>query len=294
MTKRSHSFLLWLLAIVLTLVLAVFQRTSGPTYPIRGQEKSNGFVISYRLLRSHIAMSPLPVTVIARPSSPAASAKSLSAWLNYRRYRGDQEWTSIIMSKTVTGEQPARITFNASIPGQPAAGKVEYKITINTASGDRLLHQGRPAIARFRGPVPAPLLIAHIMFMFLGMLLALRTGLEALRRRGGRYDRLVSWTLAVTLIGGFLLGPLVQKCAFGAFWTGFPLGTDLTDNKILLAVIFWLAAFFLNKRSRWWVVAAAVLMVIVYLIPHSLLGSELDYRTGKMTNTYSGIERSID
>ncbi len=71
----------------------------------------------------------------------------------------------------------------------------------------------------------------------------------------------------MTAIGGLILGPLVQKYAFGAYWTGFPLGGDLTDSKTLFAVLVWLAAFFLRNKSRWWTVAATVLMVAVYLIP---------------------------
>jgi hypothetical protein len=117
--------------------------------------------------------------------------------------------------------------------------------------------------------------------MFAGLLLAFRTGLEALRR-DGRWQKFIPWTLGVTAVGGLIMGPLVQKYAFGAYWTGFPLGGDLTDSKTLFAVLFWLAAFFLRKKSRWWTVAATVLMVAVYLIPHSVLGSELNYKTGQV------------
>jgi len=44
----------------------------------------------------------------------------------------------------------------------------------------------------------------------------------------------------------------------------------------------WLAAVWVmrgrdgGKRGRWWVIAATVLMFTVYMIPHSLRGSELD------------------
>jgi len=82
------------------------------------------------------------------------------------------------------------------------------------------------------------------------------------------------------LVGGLILGPLVQKYAFGALWTGFPFGHDLTDNKMLIAMIGWIAALIAGrggKPARWWVLGASVLLMAIYLIPHSLLGSELDY-----------------
>jgi hypothetical protein len=82
-----------------------------------------------------------------------------------------------------------------------------------------------------------------------------------------------------------LLGPAVQKYAFGAFWTGWPFGNDLTDNKTLVAVIGWLIAWLRVRKypnRRGWAIAAALILLAVYLIPHSMFGSELDYSTGEI------------
>jgi len=77
-----------------------------------------------------------------------------------------------------------------------------------------------------------------------------------------------------------IFGPLVQEYAFGDLWTGFPFGYDLTDNKTLIALIGWLAALWAMYKSphpkRWILIAAAVTLV-VFVIPHSLFGTELDY-----------------
>jgi hypothetical protein len=103
--------------------------------------------------------------------------------------------------------------------------------------------------------------------------------LEALGREG-RTRKYALWTVILLFVGGFILGPLIQKLSFGAWWTGFPLGFDLTDNKTLIAFLGWLVALLVGgkgRNARWFVLAAAVLMLVVYLIPHSLLGSELDY-----------------
>jgi hypothetical protein len=81
-------------------------------------------------------------------------------------------------------------------------------------------------------------------------------------------------------VGGFVLGPLVQKLAFGTWWAGVPLGWDLTDNKTLIAMVIWIAALAAGRKgrgARGWILAASVLMLVVFLIPHSLMGSELKY-----------------
>jgi hypothetical protein len=94
----------------------------------------------------------------------------------------------------------------------------------------------------------------------------------------------VGFTIIFLLIGGFILGPVVQKFSFGQFWTGWPLGDDLTDNKTLFALIAFVAAWFLRKKSygRWLAIGAALVMLAVYLIPHSMGGSELDRETGEV------------
>ena len=50
-TKRQAS-LLWALAIVMTLSSVAYQRTTGPTYPVKGEIEIGGKTVSYHLPRS--------------------------------------------------------------------------------------------------------------------------------------------------------------------------------------------------------------------------------------------------
>jgi hypothetical protein len=165
------------------------------------------------------------------------------------------------------------------IPKQPPAGKIAYRVTLINEEGQRYELSEEPVIIRFKGDVPVIILAPHVLMMFISMLLGTRTGLEALYK-GERAYRFAVWTSALFFIGGIILGPIVQKFAFGAFWTGWPLGSDLTDNKTAVAMIAWLVALWRGrnmKSGRKWFVIAAVLQLTVYLIPHSMFGSELDY-----------------
>jgi hypothetical protein len=165
------------------------------------------------------------------------------------------------------------------LPQQPSAGKLAYKVHLSRGAEDIVLSGDDPVIIRFKDPVPRAILIPHIFIMFLAMLFSTRAGLEALRKDSNP-RRLVCWTLGLLFVGGMILGPLVQKYAFGALWTGFPFGTDLTDNKTLIAFLGWIAAWIAGRKgkpARGWVLGASILLLTVYLIPHSLLGSELDY-----------------
>ena len=76
----------------------------------------------------------------------------------------------------------------------------------------------------------------------------------------------------------------MQLYAFGELWTGIPFGKDFTDNKTLIALIFWIIAFVANRKKQRpaWIIIAAIVMLLVYLIPHSMGGSEFNYETGEI------------
>ncbi len=115
------------------------------------------------------------------------------------------------------------------------------------------------------------------------MLFSTLAGLMSLWRNLS-YKKYALWTLILLFAGGIILGPVVQYYAFGEFWTGIPFGWDLTDNKTLIALIFWIFAVAMNrKKERPLLVAlAALVLLIIYTIPHSLFGSELNYESGKI------------
>jgi hypothetical protein len=123
--------------------------------------------------------------------------------------------------------------------------------------------------------------------MFLAMLLANVSGLFALGKVDS-YKRYTFVTFGLLTIGGMILGPLVQYYAFGDLWTGIPYGWDLTDNKTLIAFIFWLIAVVgQTKKDRpYLTVLASAVILIVYSIPHSMFGSELDRVSGDVTQGF--------
>lgn len=266
MTKMKK-FLLWVLAVFITLFAAVFQRMTGPSYPARGEVTIDKEKITYRLPRTHVTTSDCLVFV--KTGNPNLEGK-----LFYRRFKTGEPWTGRNMAY-----DPKTESLSAYLPSQPAAGKLEYTVLLSSREEQVKIGENDPVVIRFKDPVPGAILIPHVLIMFTAMLFSTRAGLEALYA-SGNIRPYVLWTFALLLVGGMILGPIVQKYAFGSFWTGFPFGTDLTDNKTLIGFLGWLAAFIavIRKRpNRGLVLAASILLLAVYLIPHSLLGSELDY-----------------
>ena len=264
--------LLWVLAVLLMAGSVIYQRRTGPTHPLRGSVTAGGKTVAYKLIRSEETVRQARVA-LPDPGVPAT--------LVWRRFPTQEAWTRQPMAKEV---KDGKAELAGYLPIQPAAGKVEYTVEVGEGAATTLVPASGPIVLRYKGPVATPLLVSHIAMMFLAVLVGLRAGLGAIFDKEAP-RRLLWFTLAAVTVGGLVLGPFVQKAAFGHYWTGWPWGYDLTDNKTLL---MWLAVAAAagvagarpNAReglNRAAVLVAVLAMTVVYLIPHSMRGSQLDY-----------------
>ncbi|MBN1880279.1 hypothetical protein JW823_09240 [bacterium] len=264
--SRRTRAAIWLAALILTSCSAIFQRMTGPTCPYRGSYDAEGTSWVFKVKRNPLTEAPLRVTIPA----PA----SLSGQLVWREYPSERPWKTVDMIR-------AENRLEGLIPVQPAAGKVEYFIQLETASSDhiRIPDGDKKIIARYKDDVPAWALIPHIIFMFTAMLMSNRLGIGLAFRENPSCRQV--WCVFITLtLGGLVLGPIVQWNAFGAAWMGWPYGHDLTDNKSAVLWIAWLIpvlSILRKKDYRRSTLVASVLTLLVYLIPHSLMGSEHIY-----------------
>lgn len=272
MNSEIKVILIWVFAVFLTLGSAYYQRLTGPTYPVRGHAEIAGQQIKFKLIRSYDLSDDAKVTVVV----PDTSVKGE---LNLRRFKSMDNWQ-------VQPMQRHGDTLIGALPHQPPAGKVMYEVTL--IKGDqRVLLNEHPAVLRYTGYVPRYILFPHIFFMFMAMLFSALTGLMVIFK--GRNSYLFAWITVISVgIGGLILGPIVQKFAFDAYWTGWPFGHDLTDNKSLVGFIFWVIALLAlkkNRENKLWPIVAAIVLFVVFMIPHSMLGSEIDFTKEQKTET---------
>jgi hypothetical protein len=280
-------FIVWFIAIVITLGAAYYQRKTGPTYPKSISINVNDSVYEVKLKRSlgldersEVKLNIQDTTLRARlffKRFKTSDVYEVSEF-RYRVYPVD----SYLMNKVfkITEERG----FFAELPVQPPAGKLQYYIELTDSKGIHPLLKETPVVIRFKGPVPAYILVPHILFMFLAMLFSTLAGLMSIFKFP-LYRKYSVWTLIFLIAGGIILGPFVQKFAFGEFWTGVPLGWDLTDNKTLIALVFWIIAVVMNRNKErpLYTALAAFVLLLIFSIPHSVFGSELNYASGEVT-----------
>jgi hypothetical protein len=268
--KKRRLWIWWVVAAILTLATGYYQRVTGPTYDKKVSFTVEGKEYSVKLPRSHGDDSDCPVVL-------PVSDTGYSASLFYRRYKVDKDYIEVPFQRSGS-------TLTTSLPKQPPAGKLEYSIILKNSSGAVTEVTGHETVViRFKGHVPLWIVLIHVLFMFAGMFMSNITGFYAILKHKS-FTKYALITTVVLFIGGLILGPIVQKYAFGVFWSGIPFGWDLTDNKLLFAFLFWLGALvFSIKKPRYWLgIAALVILIAMYFIPHSALGSEFDYKANKV------------
>lgn len=261
--------LYWVLAILITFSAIIYQRKTGPTYDKKVKVQIENNEYRFNLIRSHGGEEDCKITL-------PLPDRNITGIVEYKKFPTRDNWTTIEMTRQAD-------VLTGYLPHLPPAGKYEYKITLEKDGQPYPLNDGQPIVIRFKGAVPGWVLAPHIFFMFFAMLLSNLAGIMAIFKYQ-KFRLFGNITVIALFIGGMILGPWVQWYAFGEAWAGIPFAWDLTDNKTLLAFIFWVLAFLMNRKKERTVytIVASIIMLVVYSIPHSMFGSQLDPETGEI------------
>ena len=263
---KTRSWVRWVVAAVLALAVSAHQRRTGPTSAVHGKVDVEGTKVAFDLDRSYTNAKDAEMRIKVPDTG-------ISGALEFRRHPSPDSWTRQELRRE--GD-----SLVGQVPRQPAAGKVMCQISLSKNVTAPVWLTREPIVIRFHNDVPFfPVVVPHVFVLVAAMVLAGRAALEAWAK-GPRTFLLSLLTVISLTVGGLIFGPIMQKYAFGEYWTGWPFGQDLTDNKTAAALLVWLVALWRLRAkppARGWVMAAALVMLAVYLIPHSVLGSELDY-----------------
>ena len=141
----------------------------------------------------------------------------------------------------------------------------------------------------YKGTANQAVFVAHIVLVFVALLLFLLCGFLAFRALTHRrvvvdIPRLGFLGTVIFFVSAFPLGMIVTFQRYGTPWMGFPVGNNLTSNKSLVILLYWVAASLLYRGSIFkrdpardllgrkplpYIYLFGVLLVVVlYLIPH--------------------------
>jgi hypothetical protein len=252
-------------SLIITLFAAYYQRITGPSYSVKKviEINKNSYIIE--LPRSN--EGKLFAEIILKIPD-----KDINGKVFFRNYLSGKPFIPMSFERKMQN-------MVARLPHLEAGEKFEYYIELKYENITFCINSENPIIIRYRDYVPAIIMIPHIILMFLALMFSNLTGLSYFYSNINiKTNSIITFILLFT--GGILYGCIVQKFAFGKYWTGIPFGWDLTDNKTLIAVIFWVTAIFFNRKKErpFLFLLASLVMIFIFTIPHSMFGTE------KLTN----------
>ena len=134
--------IVWVISIIFTLIIIVYQKTTGPTYPLKVTYEE----IKIKLPRSSTTDKDCKIVI-------SESVKFDNAYLLWKYYPGTYNYDTLQFTLKDS-------IWEAILPTQPSAGKLEYHI-ITQNSETVFDTKDQPAIIRFKDSVPALVLIPH-------------------------------------------------------------------------------------------------------------------------------------
>lgn len=253
---------LWVVAAVVVLAVAAWQRMSDTTRPTRGEVVVSGQTMTYRLLRVGPSGEPIRVTI--------AAPEDVSGNLRWRPYPGEGAFESFTMLRD--GDHVVGF-----LPAQSPGTQIEYSLVLAGPSGLTRIPGESSVVLHVRGPVPGLVLFPHVAILLLSMVVGVRAGLGAAWALPDT-GRLSKLTLLGLTVGGMILGPIVLKLAAGSFWTGWPFGGDWRANSAVVMWLVWVVAALAahaaqdgtDRFARTTVIGAALVMILVSLVPRGL------------------------
>ena len=214
---------LWTIALVVTLVAAVYQRVDGAELP-RARDRDARRPDLRPSGRAHARDDLGPGDCPFAFPTRSSRAKSAGA-----AFRAPRRTTSCPSTGTATCSRRRS-------PSSPRPASSSSRSSCGAASSSSSSRRARPSPA---SRIPSRSGCSSRTSSRCSRRCCCRHGPASPPSRAGAWGSMRGMTLVFLVAGGFVLGPIVQHQAFGAYWTGIPFGFDLTDNKVLIALVAW-------------------------------------------------------
>ncbi|MFH1998126.1 MAG: hypothetical protein ABIK28_00530 [Planctomycetota bacterium] len=273
------------LSLILTLLVVFSSYYFGPNRRYKVESRCQEFTLSHKAPRGYDGEGAAELKLHAKLCKCSESDMEVAL---IGRVKGATEWERHAPVRVEPGDLPDDRIYTFEVPAKPWTTRYNYTFE-GRLSKDADTHEprvtltrenGEPMMIKFKGAVPAWILVTHILAMFGGFFVLILSVFHsfALALNRGRLDapgRLAWLAWVIMFIGGVPLGWAMNYFAFHVYWEAWPFGGDVTDNKTQVALIIWgLAAFLLARKPSPKTgilgVLAGLVVLAIFLIPHSL------------------------
>ena len=231
---KKNNIILWVASIVITFLTIFLSNLLNKDYPISGTFGVDNKKVSYRFEKTHYGKDDFEV--IIRTDNDKINGSLF--W----KIGSDSVWNSIKLKKS-------NLTLQNRIKSLRPLSKLFYYAELNLNQKKYLLPDNKKVELTFYGKIPVMAKVLRFLLLYLGLLLAVRTGLEYFNQseKVKKFGFLVA-IIFLTLTA--LINPLYLTYKFGYMNSVIPEISKLFPAAFVFFTLLWIIALILMFRFK--------------------------------------------
>jgi hypothetical protein len=256
----KQSIILWAAAAIITFLAGFIQNRTSSEYPVSGTIGIEGREVSFHFRK--VFRDKGDYVLLIR-----TDIENLKGIIKWRRRNENQAWQTDTL-KYSNGN------LSAAIPNQEALSEIEYRIFLNYNNREYFLPEYGIESVLFLGPVPLSINIHFYLTLFVGILLAIRAGLEYFNHKPRL--RLYSIFALISFFScAMIFAPVKKVYEMGAIGKSVPPINKIFEGWLLALIVIWIINLILvsyTKHPKKWVLIFSILTILIFLSQNFIMG----------------------
>lgn len=250
--EKKQKVILWLSAMLVTVLLGYFKSVTSPDFPVSGTTVVNGEKITYAFEKHFGGKEAFKISL----RTDVDSLNGFVVW-------GSK---SSLFKDTVQLKKEKGF-FSCNIPLQKPMTEISYRVFVQSKNSITQIPAGQTLRTRFLGFVPRSITSTHILTLFFGLLLSIRIGLTYFEPQSKSKTFAIFSLISFSLYGLFLV-PVKRLFELGAVNQAPPKMFEMFSMPQLTFAFIWLVVSvgMFNSKNKIWNAAGAVATLVAFLL----------------------------
>lgn len=250
---KKNNIILWIAAFIITFLTIYLSNLLDKDYPISGTFGIDGKKVSYRFEKSHYGNNDFNTIIRTDVNDLAGKI--------FWKSDEDTMWQSVQMEKS-------DLLLSANIPSLTAEHKLIYYAELHHKNKKYIIPDNQKVDLIFFGKIPIAVNVLEFLLLYLGLILAVRTGLEYFNDGKNSKKFGVLFTIVyLTLIA--LINPLYLTYKFGYINSSIPPISKLFLLSDLVILILWIVTLvitFKSEKFKFLSLVSAFITVMIFVL----------------------------
>lgn len=247
---KKEIIILWLASVIIVFLAVYISNITGKDYPITATIGIEGKKVSYRFEKTHYGKDDFVVLI----RTDINDMEGQFFWKDKK----DTSWQSSKLSKS-------DLVLTGNIPALKPEKKIDYFVELSYKDKKYILPQNKSVSLTFFGKIPAAINVLEFVLLYMGLILAVRTGLEFFND-GQKSKKFGVLTVIIFLTLIALINPLYLTYKFGFINSSIPPISRLFLLSDLIIFALWtitLIVIFRSSKFKYLPLLTAILTVLI-------------------------------